>query len=131
MINKLQVNKPRRESASLGSKCKVHKYRRFSKRNKTFRTDIYYCSRCSSYIPLDMLYGKQIECWRCGRVFNFLGNKNNTLPMKPECGCKNEATDEAKEVASNSRDLSWTEEKQQLTREEILEDLLGSIRGEE
>lgn len=124
MINKLQFNPQiiKRESSSM--KCKVHKYRRFSKRNKTFRTDIYYCSRCSSYIPLDMLYGKLIECWRCGNAFNFLGNKNNTLPMKPECGCKNK---EVENITSDKEDLSWMEERRQLTRDEILEDLLGSI----
>jgi hypothetical protein len=110
-------------------KCKIHKYRRFSKRNKTFRTDIYYCANCSSHIPLNMLYGKLIECWRCGRAFNFLGNKNNTLPLKPECGCKNEDVINTSS-SINDNPNTWMEERKELTRDEVLEDLLGMIEEE-
>lgn len=67
---------------SLKRRCSVHKYIRFSKRNKTYRTDIYYCTSCPHTITIDRIVGRKCICWECGKVFTVgIGD----FPMKPKC----------------------------------------------
>jgi len=77
----------------------VHKFRRFSKKNKTFRTDSYYCSECGKRVLIVDVYGIKTLCWKCGRVFSM----NEKTKIFPTCG-------ECESVSENIHTLDFLEE---------------------
>lgn len=64
-------------------KCQVHKYKRVKlDRNKN---PVYKCINCPHYIIEPLVLGREAICWVCGNVFTM---NQNSLLLKPHCGCK-------------------------------------------
>jgi len=71
--------------------CKnnIHKYRRFrvNPGDKESKRYFYRCVRCPhSTYSKEMILDRFAECWVCGGTFQIT---ENTLQLKPHCGCKN------------------------------------------
>lgn len=110
-------------------RCKVHKYRRFAKTNKTYRLDIYYCVNCPSYVRIENILGHRSLCWRCGEAFT-IGHEKGT-PLKPTCNCDKRIV---KETIPENDSLEWLDsslnsEASNQSRESIVEDLLSIIES--
>lgn len=68
----------------INHKCKgAHFFRRFTKKNKTFKTDRYYCKVCGFSVLLENSYGHQTICHGCGDVFSMWDLK--VYPKCPAC----------------------------------------------
>ena len=81
-------------------KCvRAHKYLRFSKKNKTYKTDRYFCADCGHNKKFSEMFGILTRCWNCEREFsfNFTGSK---LMLKPVC---NDCREEKKEVKTEDK----------------------------
>lgn len=75
-------NKLQKERTTDG-KCKyVHKYMRFSGKNKTYRTDVYYCALCGHKVKIEEIFGKYTKCWHCNEPFNI---PVGMIKLKPTC----------------------------------------------
>jgi ribosomal protein L37AE/L43A len=85
--------------------CKgnVHRYRRFSKKNKTYRTDVYFCADCGNRIKLESIFGSLTRCWNCGKVFNFDFVRLPIFPICENCrkGVKEETVKPETELIDN------------------------------
>lgn len=68
-----------------GKKCKVHKFRRFSTNNKTYRTDLYYCAVCGHNVEIKRIFGKQSLCWKCGDAFSIPVGMTKLMPTCEKC----------------------------------------------
>lgn len=66
------------------NKCTIHKYRRFSLKNKTFRTDCYYCANCGHKVKIEDIFGTKSICWECKKEFS-IGIHNQVYPKCEDC----------------------------------------------
>lgn len=96
--NKLQGNRRIRKNC-----VSVHKYRRFSKKNKTYDLRYYFCADCGHKILLEQIYGVITECWKCGKAFSFYFMRK--LPIFPLCeDCdKNESEKKGRKIIRETR----------------------------
>ncbi len=112
-------NKLQRQTVN--HKCKyVHKFRRFSKKNKTFLTDRYYCANCGHQVMAESIYGHQTICWRCGNTFNITMMK--VYPTCPDCTGK---TNAKMKVQFKNEANDWMEDKEK--KENILDEMLNEL----
>lgn len=84
MINNMIPNKLQNQIV-FGKKCKVHKFRRFSTNNKTYRTDLYYCEACGHNVEIARIFGKQCICWKCGNAFSIPAGMTKLFPTCKNC----------------------------------------------
>lgn len=66
------------------NKCAIHMYRRFSLKNKTFRTDLYYCAKCGHKVKVELIFGTKCICWKCKKEFS-IGIHNQIYPKCEDC----------------------------------------------
>lgn len=70
------------------TRCKIHKYRRY-RRNPSEPKDkplTYHCINCTHYVRgREFILNRETLCWRCNTVFKI---NENTLQLKPLCGCQ-------------------------------------------
>lgn len=84
------------------NRCKsAHKYRRFTLKNKTYRTDRYFCADCGHNILIEKFFGIMTKCWRCNQAFSIKPERNGNLPIYPKC-------DNCKEIIKNRKNGSKT-----------------------
>jgi hypothetical protein len=93
----------------------IHKYRRFSKKNKTFRTDVYFCADCGNRVKLDAIFGTKTRCWGCNNVFNF---NFVSLPIFPLCdNCDK----------SKMKEKRTVEKEEEISGEEVLANMMKEL----
>lgn len=101
----------------------VHKFRRFTKKNKTFRTDLYFCALCGKSVEINKSFGLVTICWKCGNPFNM----NGTTPVYPKClACTGSNQEVVTTKEHHPSDLSFMEETEP-TKQELIENTLKEL----
>ena len=108
----------------VNNRCKaVHKYRRFSKGNKTYKLDVYYCANCGHQVKIVDIFGRYTICWSCEKPFSVGVRMLKLFPTCPDCTRK-----DGKRILNMKPDvdLTWMEDKKEETSITV-DDLLREV----
>lgn len=106
----------------VNNRCKgIHKYRRFSLKNKTYRTDCYYCSYCGHKVKIEDFFGYTTICWGCGDAFSVPAGQLKIFPKCSEC------LTGIPDKRLNTPELKQEWEKEKVSREEVLDEMLADL----
>lgn len=111
----------------INGKCLTHKYRRFSKKNKTYRTDRYYCANCGHQKLIVDIFGSECLCWGCDKIFNIKVGDTRLFPLCANCLNKKHGKDVEVIKTLDAQDISsdWIEG--ETKKEDIFEEMLGEL----
>lgn len=112
-------NKLQRQTVS--NRCRgTHKFRRFTKKNKTFLKDRYYCANCGFTVLIEKIYGWMTKCWGCGEEFNIVNTK-----VYPKCNkCLNREAKVATERDTSFLDLIGEEtDNEEKTKNDVIAEI--------
>jgi hypothetical protein len=119
-----KISKKGNSQTPIRDRCKIaHKYRRFSKKNKTFHTDRYYCAHCGYQISIEDIFGKVCLCWSCNEPFEIGINQIKLFPRCYSCTHKNSS----KVEIGDAKNLDWMEDKEEKSIEQISEEWMRDL----
>lgn len=109
----------------VNNRCKgIHKYRRFSKKNKTYKTDCYYCANCGHQVKIENFFGYTTICWGCGKPFSVPAGQLKIFPKCEVC-----SPSDNKKIAHimSTPDLkqSWMEESE--AKDNVMKEMLDTL----